>query len=612
MSTTGPLTVASLFQPMLSGVGAASTPAAPGVTNTWLGLEYQFAAQFGLPTTSFQPGAPERTIFAVEGVCFALSDVKVSQRAQGGFLQTAALGTITYQAPNGTSVTIPVTPDPSNAAQNPSGTLGWQDLLSQSQYGIFRLQQTFAQGALAIANLAGASKGPYTAGAYHVANASTPSATYHNLASLTIPSSAIAGTGGVITGVMSGSTFTILTTQSAHGLAVNQTVYVLIPTSSAINGLAGIFAIVTGVTTLTFSIAVGSSGTWTSGGNVYLCTVATMIADVAGTGSNAGPNTVTTTVTQNVNVFVSNVVGWSGSNWESNPAYMARTLLSLAAKSPNGPNQAYVYFAETAQSLLIAATPSYTLTNGPVVANTSVNPQTGVVTTTVASATPASTTLGVNVTPGVSQLPVSGVSNANPCVVTCSGPTTLTSGQTMTVTISGVLGTTGVNGSNLATYVSANSFSIPVNTTSSGTYTGGGSVEGGDLGQIDKLLQQNVVPSNTTALTQSALAFPITIVATVTVPVAYVAAYQLAVGPQLVAQLAIYPFGGTSADAFTVPYNDIVGALEEAGVVALGTASFATVQGLSINGGGIGVGPTFPSSAHQAIQGTTTITVLGV
>jgi hypothetical protein len=440
------------------------------------------------------------------------------------------------------------------------------------------------------------------------------SATYHNLSSLTIPSSAIAGTGGVVTGVMSGLTFSIITTQSAHGLSVNQIVYVLIPSSSAINGLAGVFAIVMGVTTLTFSIAVGSSGTYTGGGNVYLCTVATMQADAPGTSSNAGPGTVTVAVTQNVNVFLSNVVGWSGSNWESNPAYMARTLLSLAAKSPNGPNQAYIYFAETAQSLLLAGSPSYALTNGPVAANTAVNPQTGIVTTTVASATPASTTLGANVTPGVSQLPVSGVSNANPCVVTCTGPTSLTTGQTMTVTISGVLGTTGVNGTNLATYVSADSFSIPVNTTSAGTYTGGGSVEGGDLGQIDKFLQQNVVPrpSNTTAITQSALALPITVVATVTVPVANVAQYQLAVGPQLTAQFASYPLGGTAADSFSVPYNDIVGALEEAGVVALGTASYATVQGLSLNGGGIGAGVAFPSSAYQAILTTPTITVLGI
>jgi hypothetical protein len=605
------LAVTALFQPMLSGVGAATTPAAPGTPNTWYGLELQYAAQFGLPTTSWQAGAPERTIFATEAVNFALSDVKVAQRAQGGFLQTAALGSVTYTLPNGTQTTIPVTPDPSNAAQNPTGALGWQDFLSQSLYLVTRLQQTFAQGPLAIANLTVSSKGPYSPGTYHAGNAQNP-ATYHNETSLTIPSSIIAGSGGVVAAVTTGLTSTIIQTGAAHGLAVNDVVYILIPTSSQVSGLAGIFAIVTGVTSLTFAIAVGSSGAWVGGGNVYLCTVATMIADAPGTSSNAAPGAASIAVTQNAGVFVGNVVGWAGSNWESNPAYMSRTLLSLASRSPNGPSQAYVYFAETAQALLLAATPSYALTNGPVVANEFLNAQTGVVTTVAASATPASTTLGANITPGVSQLPISGVTNANPCVVTCTGPTSLAPGGSMTVTISGVLGTGGVNGTFLGTYVGANSFSIPVNTTSTGSYTGGGSVEGGDLGQIDQLLQQKVVPSNTPAITQSALALPISIAATVTVPVANVAQYQLAVGPQLSAQIASYPLGGSAADSYDVPYNDIVGALEEAGVVALGQASYATVQSLSLNGGATGAGVAFPSNQYQAIVGTITVSVLGV
>ena len=78
--------------------------------------------------------------------------------------------------------------------------------------------------------------------------------------------------------------------------------------------------------------------------------------------------TISHTVTQNTNVFAANVVAWAGNNWESNVALMNRCVLSLANRSPNGPSQAYVYFAETAAQLLAAQTPAYVLTNGSVAA----------------------------------------------------------------------------------------------------------------------------------------------------------------------------------------------------------------------------------------------------
>ncbi len=609
--TTPVLTVSQLFTPAPSGVGPfGNVPQVPP-SGTWLAVMLQVAGMVQLPTTSWQSGAPERTILAIEAVTFAQSDVNISIMAQGGFLQSAASGTVTYTTVKGTTVTVSVTPDPSNPAQNPTGTLGWLDLTVQNVYNVFRLAATAASGPLALVNTKVASVGPYAPGAYHVGNAST-GATYANPSALTIPSSIIAGTGGTVSNVTPGLTTTIVTTVTAHGLAVGNSVYLLIPTNSGISGLNGVFAIVTAVTTLTFSVSVSSSGAWVSGGQVYLCTVATMTADAVGVGSSAGPGTVTTAITQNAGVFVSNLIGWAGANWESNVALANRAILSLAAASPNGPSQAYVFFAETAQQILAAQASPYILTNGPVIANSFATPATGINTTVVASSTPVSTTLGANVTPGVAQLPISGVTNANPAVVTCTGPTSLAPGQSMTVTISGVNGVAGVNGTFVGTYVGANGFSIPVDTTSAGTYTSGGSVEGGDLGQIDLLLQKNVVPDNTTAITVSALALPITIVATVVVPQANVAAYTLAVLPQLQAQLASYALGG-NAPAFTVQYNDIVGALEEAGVVALGVASYVrSIQSLSINGGGVGVGVPFPTTQYQAVLATPTISVLGI
>jgi hypothetical protein len=617
-------TVTQLFQNAPSGVGpygfvggalVGQVPQTPGA-GTWFATMLQIAASVQLPTTSWQPGDPERTILATEAVCFALSDANISLMAQGGFLQSASSGTVLYTAPDGTQVLLPVTPDPSNAAGNPTGAPGYLDLLASNVYDVTRLQATPATGPLAIVKLSAGTL-TYGVNAYHVGGLG--GATYANKAGgISIPSSAVAGTGGVITGVTVGAT-TILTTQSAHGLTVGQSVYVVLPSTTGvvlagggING-PGVFALVTAVTTLTFSIAVASSGTYSSGGTVYLCTVAAMTADVIGTGSNAGPGTVVTAITQNANVFVSNVVGWFGSNFESNVALQGRTVLSLAARSPNGPSQAYVYFAETAFQLLAAATPPYNLMNGPVRATEFSTPATGVVNLVVGSATPASTTLGQPVTPGVSQLPITGVSNANPCVVTCAGPTALAPAGTMTVTISGVLGVAGVNGSFLATYDgSADAFSIPVDTTAAGTYTGGGSVEGGDLGQIDRLIQQNVVPDNTVAITSSALALPIQVTATVVVPSALVTAYQLAAVTQLGVQINSYAIGG-NAPNFAVAYNDIVGALEEAGVQALGQASYVRqVQSLSLNSLAAGVGVPFPSAFYEAVLATPTITVVGV
>lgn len=74
-----------------------------------------------------------------------------------------------------------------------------------------------------------------------------------------------------------------------------------------------------------------------------------------------------------------------------------------------------------------------------------------------------------------STLSVTGITNASPAVVTTSLTHNFTSGQTITIT--GATGTSGVNGTALvATVISPTTFSIPINTTNSGTYTGNGVV----------------------------------------------------------------------------------------------------------------------------------------
>lgn len=600
------LTTSELFEPAPSGVGPFGNVPLNPPTGTWLGRMLAVATTVQLPTTSWQSGAPERTIFAVESVLFSLSDANISIFAQGGFLQPAASGTVTYVAIDGTTVTIPVTPDPSNAAQNPTGAPGLLDELAENVYATTRLGASFAAGPLAIAKTTAGSVGPFAPGAYHVA--SILGKTYANQASLTIPASS----SFVILFVGASASNTIITTTAPHGFAAGDTVYLKIPTTSGIVGLDGVFALVTSASSVTFQVSLGSSGIYGTGGLVYGTTIANMQADVSGTGSSAGPGQVTQAVTQFVGVFVSNVIGWAGANPESNASLASRCTLSLAARSPNGPSQAYVYFAESAALLLAEQDPPYVLTNGPVQATSFSTPQTGVVNTVVASTSPLATVLGAAVTPGVSQLAVSAISNTSPAVLTCVAPTSLEPGQSMTVTITGALGIAGVNGTFTGTYVTADSFSIPVDTTAAGTYTGGASVEGGDLGQIDRLIQANVVPDNTTAITTSAVALPIVVNATVIVPQALKAAYELRVIAQLEAQMSSYEIGG-NAPGFAVAYDDIVGALEEAGVQVLGQASLVRqIQSLSLNGLGVGVGVSFPSPFYQAILVSPVISVVGL
>lgn len=616
------LTVSELFQPAPSGVGPfGNVPIAPPA-GSWLAQMLQVASLVQLPTTAWQSGQPERTIFAAESVLFATSDVNLSLFAQGGFLLPAATGTVTSTSTDGTTVTIPVTPDPSNTAENPTGELGWLDLLGENLYDTIRLAASYATGPLALVKITPGSVGPFAVGSYHVGSVLGP--TYRNRDSLTIPSSIIAGSGGVVSNVAPGLTSTIITTAAPHGLAAGNSVYLVIPQSAGITGLAGVFALVTSATGSVFSVSLGSSGTYVSGGTVYLCTVAQMVADVSGSASSAAAGQVTIAVTQNAGVFVSNVASWAGAAWENNVAYADRCLLSLASRSPNGPAQAYAYFAQSAVQILGGTTPeglalritlglsAYTLTNGPVQATAFGVPRGGVVNTVVASTSPISTTLGANVTPGVSQLPISGISNAFPAVVGCSAPTTLAPGESMTVTISGVEGMADVNGSFIGTYTGANTFSIPIDTTASGTYTGGGQVEGGDLGQIDALLQAVCVPDNTTAVATSAVALPIVVTAVVVVPQAYVAAYRLAVLSQLDAQIKSYAIGG-NAPTYEVGYAEIEGAIEAAGIQALGQASVVRqIQALSLNGGAVDVGVEFPSPFYKALLVTPSITVIGI
>lgn len=592
------LTIDELFIPKPSGVGPSVPPA-----GSWMSVLITQAQTLGLPTTSWQAGEPERTILAIDAVALSQQDAVVSLAAQGGFLDFAASGTVSYVALNGQTVIAPVTPDPSIPSQNPTGRPGWLDLLASSSYGVTRLEATYASGTLAIANTSVSAQGPFLAGTYHVANTLTK-ATYANTSSLTIDSSIIAANGGVITGISVGLPTTV-TTQAAHSLSIGSVVYV--DGINGVTGLNGVFAQVTATpTTTSFQVSVLTVGTWTSGGTVYECTQTTMAADVIGIDSNAAPAAVSTTVTQLTGVFVSNLTSWSASPWESNVALAARCRLKLASFSPAGASDAYEYVALTAQATLAAQVPPITLTNGPIVsAVTSANPTTGEVTTTIASSSPASSVLGEAVTPGCAQLEVTNA-GGTPIVITTAAPHNLLTGYVATVADVG--GNTNANVTSTVTVLSPTTFELDGTTSGPSSYTTGGTVEGGDLGQVDLLLQNNVVPDGiVAAFTASALALPIDVSATVAVPQAFVATYTAAVGNALVAYLRALPIGGNDG---VVPISAIEGVLFNAGAQAGSPAFVRSITGLTVNAGVVDV--PYPTDQYVAISGTNTISVVGV
>lgn len=603
---TAPLNLEQLFTPSSSGVG--TTPSNTPDDGTWLAFLINIAQEVGLPTTAWQSGGPEVEILALAAVALAQTDAVISKQLQGGFLDFAANGTVQTVAVNGQVVTVFVTPDPTIPSQWPASwngvwQPGWLDELANSVYDVQRVAAGYATNRLAIANTTGSPLGPYVTGTYHASNLAT-GASYSNTASLSIPSSALPSTAGVVTGV-SGSSVVTVTTQTAHGLTSGDVVY--------IPGLVGVtlselFAAITVTSPTTFQLNnLTATGSWSSGGTVYNCTVAEFVADVSGAGSSSAPYTITNTVTSNAGVFISNVVTFTGTSFESNAALANRCRLRLQALSPNGPLGAFEYFALTSSTLL--AEQGIQLNGGPITrAIAQTDPLTGIITTIIGNDNPVSATLGANVVEGVSNLAITAATNASPIAITTTSAHGLSSGDT--ATIAGVLGNLNANGTWTINVTSPTAFAL-VGSTGSGTYTGGGTVEGGDVGQVDRIIQANAVGNNETAYTVSATAFPVDIVATVVVPSTYTSVYVAAADAALIAYIGAIPIGGTivpPSSSGVVDYSAIEGVLFAAGAI-LGQKSYViAVSSLTVNGQTVDV--SFPLLTSMAVAGTLTINVV--
>ncbi len=196
-------------------------------------------------------------------------------------------------------------------------------------------------------------------------------------------------------------------------------------------------------------------------------------------------------------------------------------------------------------------------------------------------------------------------------MVTSGAPHGLTTGDN--VITSGVLGNTGANGAFTIVVTGASTFQL-VGSVGTGAYTGGGTINGGDLGEVDALLQSRCVPDGTDATTESSVSFPITIVATAVVPAAFAATYAAAASRTLVALLASYPVGGNIPPGGangTIPYTAVEGALTEAGVIVFGATSYVRqLTSLTVNGGIVDV--NYPTPNHDAQLVAPTINVVGV
>lgn len=325
----------------------------------------------------------------------------------------------------------------------------------------------------------------------------------------------------------------------------------------------------------TFHIANGSTGKTYS--NTQTLSIAAnsitanvpFAADVAGAASTSAPGTITTIVTTVIGPTVTNPGAFVGANAESNTALVARCRARLAALSPNGPKDAYRFFALSANQYLPAADQLTTPVNRALVQADS---STGHVLTTVAS--------GAGAVPGVAGLAITNATNASPIVLTVGSTTGIINGSQ--VYVSGVQGNTAANGYWFAAGVTPTTLQLQ-SSTGNGSYVAStGVLESGDLGLVDEVIQANCVPLTVTAITQSATAHNVAIVVNVWVPAAQTANVTGAMTTALATYFANLPIGGLSDPngAYTnvVPFDAVLGA-------AYAAAPYIQQVTMTMNGG---------------------------
>lgn len=305
-----------------------------------------------LKATSWQEGSMVRSILTIASYAFAFGDSVVSGIAQGGFLDYAASGTISYTDANGVTTTTPVTPE-----WGP----GFLDVLTDGLYDTQRIGLASAGGVEAFTNTSASTYGPIAAGTLHVSNPATK-ISYSSTTAVTIPPSPIVGTS--IVGVSNYFGQIKIVTSTNHGLSTGTVVNV-----TGVTGVPPLSAPWSGRVTVVDATTLALDGTtmagaYVSGGTVRTPTTATMTADTAGAvGSSVDANGIPATNT--VNVLVTNLLGvtcgnvdvFFGTDVESNVDLASRARLRLQSLSTGGPRGAYEYYALSAAQWAATLTP---------------------------------------------------------------------------------------------------------------------------------------------------------------------------------------------------------------------------------------------------------------
>ena len=326
------------------------------------------------------------------------------------------------------------------------------------------------------------------------------------------------------------------------------------------------------------------------------------IADVVGAGGTSGAGDITNLVTTIVGVTCTNAVAFVGSNAESNAHLVMRCQLKQGSLSPNGPAQAYEYFALTALELLQAQDSALNFTDGPITRAIALNnTATGTVDLVIANATGSED--------GSARARVLGATNASPIVLEVSGNLTslLSIGDWMFV--AGVEGNGAANGfhqmSNISTSGGNTYLTYESTSAGSGAYTSGGVAQLGDLGLVDYVVQSNVVPLNDTEVTSWAGTTAINVAITVYVPAAQAVAVVATLQTAMASYFANVPIGGFTTGVPTANTVPISGA-EAACALA---APYLTAISILFNGSGTDV--AVPATNIPIINGTVSVTVIG-
>ena len=568
-------------------VPALFTPQTP---TQWLTQTLSDGNAQGLTATAWQEGQPVRTILEILALELSKEDsYGVSLRAQGGFLDFAASGQVTFTDYGGNTVTLPVTPDPSIPSQNPTGAPGLLDTLASSVYNVKRIAATSATGPIFLANTSGSSLGTFTAGTFHIQNGFTR-ATFTNQSSFTLSASTAIGTTTTNATV---ATPVVVTTSAAHGLSTGAVIY-----AQSLGVTPDNFYSVTVTGTNTFSLN-GSAGSGSfpgltpPGPNCWSTQSVTFAADQLGTYGNSNVLNINQLITAAPKCFCGNMGTLAGTPWQSNSSLASLCRAKLATLTPAGPSSAYSVYALLAQNVLLGqpVNPQGLVLANPLPQNVTLDG--GAVTRDLVTQISASGIVQVLVAnasgavAGCMNNPITAASTATPIVIT-----TLSNHNCVTndfVQVNGVQGLIGANGTFQCTKISATQLSLN-GSSGSGSYTAStGQLSGGDVYAVSTVLAAYVEPQAVTMTVTSASPLTLTITALVTVPKAFVGDYTTKMANALVAYFTSFPIGGVNVDFVSnvIPAGAVEGILYAAGQNA-GQIYTISVAYLTLNGLGFG------------------------